>query len=344
MMAPPRIEGRPALDGFGVEWADERRLIVSRRNDLFELVDGAAPRLIARFPQQVWKEQVARQRHVQRALRFMYYNVLPLPSGEMFLTFGKDVGVIQPTSELQRIGGLHRPCRVLRGACALGADGAVYFGEYIDNAHRGPLHVYRYWPGASEVECVYSFSAGAIRHVHGVFTDPYGPDLWCAAGDSESECRIIRTGDGFRTHDIVGGGDETWRAVSLQFTPDAVFYAMDAEFRQNYIHRIDRKTGRRDVVQALEGPTYYSARRGMDLFFAVTAELAPIQKGKFAALWHVDGGTSGTQRLATFPKDAMSVRYFLPGTLDFAQGDGSRHEILFRTTALRPDNAVYAIL
>jgi hypothetical protein len=36
-------------------------------------------------------------------------------------------------------------------------------------------------------------------------------------GDAGSECRIMRTEDGFASVETVGEGDETWRAVSVLF-------------------------------------------------------------------------------------------------------------------------------
>jgi hypothetical protein len=79
------------------------------------------------------------------------------------------------------------------------------------------------------------------------------------------------------------------------------------------------------------------------LFFGVTAELCPSQQGNFAALWHVDTVRGTSRRLKTFPTDGKSVRYFMPGTLDFSRGDGTHTDVFFRTTAVVPDNAVFSI-
>ncbi|MEO7082846.1 MAG: hypothetical protein ABI442_01375 [Gemmatimonadaceae bacterium] len=339
----PEVVERADLNGFGVEWMDASRLIVSRREMLYEIRDGEAPRMIARFPQPRWRRTAGAARLGQRALRYMFYNVLPLEQGGLFTTFGKDVALIDEHGTVKPIGGFLNPFRVLRGGCALSPDGSILFGEYRPNAERSAIVLYRYWPGSDSVEVAYTFPVGAIRHVHGIYTDPYGDGQWLLAGDIGGECRILRSTDGFRTHDVIGAGDESWRAVSMQFTPDAVYYGMDAEFTPNFIYRIDRKTGVRDVVQQVEGPMYYSTALGSEIYFAVTAELCPSQQGDFAALWHIDGATGGAKRLRTFPTDGKSVHYFMPGTLDFARGDGTRPEILFRTTSLVPDNAVFAI-
>jgi hypothetical protein len=118
---------------------------------------------------------------------------------------------------------------------------------------------------------------------------------------------------------------------------------MDAEFMQNFIYRLDRRRGRHFVVQAVEGPVYYWARLGDDLYFTVTAELCPIQQGKFAAIWQVDARSSAARRLASFPKDRLPVGAFMPGTIDFASRDGTCDVVFFRLTALVSDG-VYAII
>jgi hypothetical protein len=204
------------------------------------------------------------------------------------------------------------------------------------------MRVYRYAPGDDRVEISHVFPAGAVRHIHGIFADPYEGGLWCLSGDVGSECRIMRTMDGFRTIDIVGSGDETWRSVSIQFSPTAIYYAMDAEFTQNYIYRIDRKSGQRTRLAAVDGPVYYSHVAGDHYYFAVTAELCPSQKGKAAELWRVDENGS-CERVLTLEKDRYSVKYFMPGTIDFPRGSGLADRLLFRATALAGDNRTFSI-
>jgi len=124
---------------------------------------------------------------------------------------------------------------------------------------------------------------------------------------------FIQTDDGFRTLEVIGKGDETWRCVNLLFTEDAIYYSMDAEFVRNWIYRIDRKSGRRDTLGSVDGPVYYSYAFGKDLFFAVTAELCPSQQGKSASLWHVSE-VGDLKQIFSVEKDRLPVKYFMPGT------------------------------
>ncbi|MGH8612427.1 MAG: hypothetical protein ACREYF_10410 [Gammaproteobacteria bacterium] len=333
-----QIEEIPALRGLAVEWAEAGRFVLSRQERLFVAASLAPPfKPLGSFPASTARRLAARVRPAQRLLRFMYYNVLGLPGGSFFLTFDKCVGVLDADG-LHLLEGLARPCRVLRGACAMDGAGDVYFGEYLVNPDRHEINVYRWVPGSRRIEIVRTFHAGSVRHVHGIYSEPGTRALWCVTGDTGDECRLMRTTDGFRTVDEVGGGDETWRTVSLLFRGGKIFYATDAEFRQNVIYMLDPDTGARDIVEKLDGPVYYSAMAGDDLFFAVTAELCPSQTSRSATLWHV-GADAYCGVIASFEKDPLPVSWFLPGTLNFARGPSTEQGPIFQAVALRGADA-----
>ncbi|WP_144920813.1 glycosyl hydrolase [Halorubrum salsamenti] len=107
-----------------------------------------------------------------------------------------------------------------------------------------------------------------VRHFHGVFRDPYTGSLWGTTGDTDDESAIGRFVDGeFRA---VGTGSQTWRAVGLAFTPDAVLWGMDC----SYAPRIEILRLPRDeipsadetpigqpvpeVVGAVDAPVFYA--------------------------------------------------------------------------------------
>lgn len=327
------IEREAALDGYTVEWAGPERLVLSRRNVLYHTpAAGSEVARLGAFPAPLLRGAAARVRAVQRLLRFSFYNVVALGDGSLFLTFGRSAGVLRGAVTVP-IAGLLRPTRVLRNACAVDSTGDLYFGEYVPNPERGPVHLYRLPAGSTRVEVVHRFDAGEIRHVHGVYHDPYDDGLWCVTGDRPAECRILRSTDGFRTVETVGRGDESWRCVSLLFTPAAVYFGTDAEFRPNHLFRIDRASGDREPLAAVEGPVYYSTSVGGDLFFGVAAELCPSQTEASGVIWHLAEGVE-PRRVAAMSKDRLPVRLFLPGTIDFAGGPGRSGEVYLRGTAL----------
>jgi hypothetical protein len=329
-----QISEERCLDGYTVEWEEPGELILSRRNMLFRTMGAGAPiERLATFPMPASRALPARLRLIQRLLRFEFYNVLKLPDSSYFLSFGRTVAVLRD-GRVRPVHGVDPRARLLRGACAVSAAGDVYFGEYAGNPSRDPVRIYRLPAGSETVKVAHTFRAGEVRHVHGIYADPHGGALWCVTGDRPTECRILFSHDGFRTIEVAGAGDETWRTVSLQFTADAVYFGMDAEFRTNHLYRLDRASLERRKLTAVEGPVYYSAKRGADLFFAVTAELCPSQTEPVASIWHVAADDT-CRRIVVLQKDALPVRYFLPGTIQFPAGPGTPGTLLFRGLALR---------
>lgn len=339
-----QLEQVPALDGFTVEWLAPDRMYLSRHHRIYRADGpGAAIRgqleLVGEIAASGWKSTMARVRLAQRLMRFLTYNVLPLADDVLFVTFGKQIGTIAGGG-YRPVAGLQRPCRILRGGCALDADGSVYWGEYIRNQNRGPIHIYRFHPGEPSARVVYTFEAGEIRHVHGIYRNPHSGALWCLTGDRAGECRVLRTTDGFRTVETAGSGDETWRAVSALLRRESIYYASDAEFRSNSIYRFDRETGKRTEICEIDGPVYYSHAVGEDLFFATAAELCPSQQRPVSSLWYVDVEDHAHQ-LAHWTKDLIHLKRvamaFLPGTLQFPAGPGlsESRQTFFSGIALR---------
>jgi hypothetical protein len=329
-----QLEREPGLDGFTVEWASEAGLVLARRNILYRAASAnASPVRLGAFRAPRLLTELTRARVAQRFLRLSYYNVAERADGSYFLSFAKSTAVLQG-GEVIPLDGLLRPTRVLRNACATDEQGDLYFGEYLTNAERGPIHIYRLPAGSTRLEVAHRFDAGEIRHVHGIYHDPYEGGLWCVTGDVPSECRILRSFDGFRTMELVGGGDETWRAVSLVFTPDAIFYGSDAEFRPNSLYRLDRKRLTRDEITPVGGPVYYSTKSGDDLFFGTAVEFCPSETDRRATVWHVNASGNAAP-VASYLKDRLPMGPFLAGTINFAGGPGVAGEVYFHGVGLK---------
>jgi hypothetical protein len=336
------VEEITELRGYTVEWAEAGRYYLSRSNMLFHSTDLKPPfKKIATISAPSWKQAASNFRLAQRLLRFMVTNVVPLANGDLFVTFDKAVGVIRD-GVYTELTGLTRPCRVLRSACAVDGVGEIYFGEYLANDERGEMRVYHYSPGGGSIETAYTFPAGSIKHIHGIYFDKYTDSLLCLTGDNESECRMIRTFDGFRTAEIVGEGDETWRAVSILFDENAMYYGMDAEFRSNHIYRLDRGTLERTSLAEVNGTVFYSKQLGQELFFATTAENAPSQTENVAAIWNVspDGAC---REIAKFYKDGWHGTLFMFGTVHFPYASKLANELYFSLVGVREDNRTFKI-
>jgi hypothetical protein len=338
-----RVEEIPELKGFVIEWAEAGNYILSRRNQFFHTPDiSQKPKLIGEFESPFWRELIAASRLGQRLLRFSANCVIPVSTGEFFVSFDRSIGILRD-GKFIRINGLRRPCRILRSGVAIHPSGDLYFGEYTANTEREPVFIYRYKPGTDEVSIAYEFPAGSIRHIHGIYFDKFDDSLICLTGDADDECRMISTHDGFNSIDIIGEGDESWRAVSVLFTEDAYFYGTDAEFRPNTIYRLDRKTREQRALGEVSGTVFYSQQIEDELFFATTAENAPSQDENVAAIWNVSP-TGQLSEIVKFQKDRWHKTLFGFGTIYFPHISSPGTELFFSISALMGDRKTYRIV
>ncbi len=336
-----KVEQIPELTGYTVEWAEPDNCYLSRRNRLYHSKTLVPPfSEIGRVAAPSWKVLTSKFRLGQRLLRFLFYNVIPMANDDVFVTFDRTVGIIR-NGEYRRLGGLVRPCRVLRSGCAIDGKGTVFFGEYLANNERDEMRVYKYQAGSDRLEVAYTFPRASIKHIHGLYFDQYADSIFCLTGDADRESRIIRTRDAFATMETIGQGDETWRAVSILFDKDHFYYGTDAEFRDNHLFRIDRETLARERIGNVNGTVFYSKQLGDDLFFTTTAENAPSQKENVAALWHVDS-EGNSRQLASFEKDLWHPA-FMFGTIHLPYLNAVNDRLYISLVGVRGDNQTFCV-
>lgn len=337
-----QIEKLPELKGFTIEVAEQENFILSKANSLYNTKDLRKPfEKIAEIKAPLWKKFSSNFRPAQRLLRFMVTNVIPLENNDLFVTFDKSVGLIK-NGNYKSLEGLERPCRVLRSACAIDNKGDIYFGEYLANPEREEMFVYRFIKESGFLEKIFTFKKNEIRHIHGLYFDKFTNAIYCLTGDEKRECKILKTTDGFKKTEIIGEGDESWRAVSLLFSEDNFFYGTDAEFRENEIFRVDRQSLDRKAICKVSGTVFYSKKIGEDLFFTTTAENAPSQKENVAALWHIDEIDNCTE-IIKFKKDWFNKTLFMLGTIHFPTINNFKDRLYFHLVGVDDDNQTFCL-
>jgi hypothetical protein len=339
---PWKLEQIPRLTGYTVEWAEPDDYYLSRRNQIYHSADlEDAVVEVGSIDAPLWRRVASRSRLCQRLLRFMVYNLIPLSNGDLFITFDKTIGIFRDGRYIH-VEGLVRPCRVLRSGCAVNAAGDVFFGEYLANPGRDSVHIYRYRTGSDRLEVVHTFPPGHIRHIHGLYFDRFTDGVYCLTGDADTECRIIRSFDGFASTETVGMGDESWRAVSILFSEKHLYFGTDAEHRGNELFSLDRESRQRAQIGKVSGTVFYSERVGPDMFFTTTAENAPSQTKNVAGLWNVDS-TGQLNRIAVFEKDRWDVRLFMFGTIHFPFENRFDDRLYFSLLGVEGDNSTYCL-
>ena len=112
-----------------------------------------------------------------------------------------------------------------------------------------------------------------VRHIHCVQYDPFGKRIWMGTGDRDEESSISFSEDGGESWTEIGSGNQMFRAVSLLFTEDHIYWGTDAPTRQNYIYRYSRESGEIERLTAVDGTVHYSTILENNIkLFATAAE------------------------------------------------------------------------
>ena len=139
-------------------------------------------------------------------------------------------------------------------------DGAIYFAEYVTEPGDRPAGIWKSADDGETWQLTYEFDHGVVRHIHAVQCDPHDGAIWIGTGDRDEQCFVGVSHDGGRTFQWVGRGWQIPRTCAFAFFPDAVLWAMDADFEQNHLVRWDRASGDVSVAAKLPDATYYASR------------------------------------------------------------------------------------
>ena len=126
-----------------------------------------------------------------RLFRDGFHALAFLPSAAIIGAVPGSIVTLRPgESEFRQTHAITRGTRPLHITTTPG--GAVFWGEYFDNAQLDEVHIYSSQDAGATWSIAYTFPKGTIRHVHNIVHDPWGNCLWILAGDYGDECRILR--------------------------------------------------------------------------------------------------------------------------------------------------------
>ena len=200
-------------------------------------------------------------------------------------------------------------------------SGNVYFGEYFQNVEKTEVHVYGSKDGCRTWQVVYTFPAGNINHIHGLFYDPYTDRIWITTGDRDNECIIGWTDDEFKTlHELYRGGQE-YRNCQLFFYPNHIIYATDSQYMENEIRRIDRQTLDITTLQRIQGSVIKGGQCGEVAYLSTTVEPSDVNLDKYSHVWVSCGGHEW--------HEVFSIRKdYYPSILQYATLEFPLHQII----------------
>ncbi len=232
---------------------------------------------------------------------------------------------------------LVRKMELLRGSRPLAictAGNSFFYGEYRANLERSPIHIWTLRENEGPWQIAWTFSK--IRHIHGIFHDPYTDDLWVTTGDLDHEAGIWRTDNEFGTLQRIAGGSQQFRTVQLLFDREHVYFGSDAPDETNHIFRMDRAGKQIEKLTAVGSSVFYGCKVGDSLFFSTAVEPSKINTTRHTEVWGSEDGNNW-QDVLRIKKDIWSMRYFQYGQVKFPEGPGDGENLWVMPLATKYD-------
>jgi hypothetical protein len=232
--------------------------------------------------------------------------------------------------------------------------GTMFWGEYFDNAARGEVHIYASIDSGLSWSVAYTFSQGAIRHVHNIVYDRWADCLWVLTGDYGDECRILRTSCDFRSVEPVLQGNQQARAVALVPTEGGLYFSSDTPLETNYIYRLDRR-GELSRLSSLSSSSINGCRVAESVFFSTMVEPSEVNHDRCVRIFgsQTEGGQADERTapptntnwrpLLAWPKDRWPMRFFQYGNAFFPDGENHTPYLALTTVAVQAEDGVMSL-
>jgi hypothetical protein len=190
----------------------------------------------------------------------------------------------------------------------------IIYGEYRGNSERSAVHVWK--ANLSDKIWKPVLKLTGVRHIHGVYTDPFTSEFWVTTGDENDEARVIILNNQFSEDRVLIQGDQQARIVQPIFTEEFVYFASDAPNEINFIYRYNRSSGEIERLQEVNGPIYFGQTVGCVMFFSTVVEPSMVNSQYTVELWASRCGNVW-QCVRVFDKDIFSLKYFQYGQIVF---------------------------
>ncbi len=283
-----------------------------------------------------------------RLFRDGFHALAVLPSGSLIAATPGAILTLHPgETEFRRTHTILRGTRPLHitavpgvGASS-GTSGAIYWGEYFDNAARDMVHIY----ASTDSGVAYTFPKGSIRHVHNIVHDPWANCLWVLTGDYGDECRILRATCDFSRVEPVLQGQQQARAVAAIPTEQGLYFSSDTPLEPNYIYRLDRREKLQQLAP-ISSSSIYGCRVGPRVFFSTMVEPSEANRDRHVRVYASDTRGSDVQTwnpLLAWRKDVWPMGLFQYGNAIMPDGNNTTPFLALTTVAVESDDTVTSL-
>ena len=143
---------------------------------------------------------------------------------------------------------------------AVNKNNDIYFGEYNCGPRPHKISIVKGSKDGTVWSEFYNFPSGELFHIHSIKYDNYRDTLWVSTGDLDEESKLIQINAENGDINIVGFGDQGWRAVSLIITENFLYWCSDNDRTGSNIYKYDFSTGERTKIKSIGKPGYYATK------------------------------------------------------------------------------------
>jgi len=196
-------------------------------------------------------------------------------------------GAVEPILNIKSRG-LHGP--LMNGICVAPND-EIYWGEYNCQKAKHRIRIVKGSNDGREWDVCYEFDKGSIGHIHSLSFDHYRNKIIICTGDRNDESHLFFWDYKGNKLERVGGGDQSWRTVSVLPTENYLIWGTDAgrnnqDNSQNHIYRLDLRTGERSVLRRIDNPAYFSQNINNNAFIITTTYENQPENDVVGSIWY----------------------------------------------------------
>ena len=337
-----RLIKEKTISDLCVHWYSDGEILASKGYSICVSKDeGVSFQKTLDIPVPLITRILSKVRISSRALRLGVRTLIKLKSGTILAAANKKLFLIQK-GKIQPVYCFKKGFSPLRQGWCEDNRGNCYLAEYfLNNDRSSSSEILKSSDGGQTWNVINIIES--IRHIHCVQWDPFSQSIYLGTGDRDNESSIRYSQDGGKSWAILGSGDQIFRAVSLLFTKDYIYWGGDAPTRQNHILRYNRSNKKVEKLVPVNGTVFYSTiLKNGTLLFGTTDEGDSEGKNpttdKKAHIWASRDGTHW-EDIASWKKDVWP--YLLgSGKVLFAWGEASDFAF-FTTQALAGVDEVF---